>query len=232
MIIKKITFILIITFNILLFAQKLELLPSKSFEKKLTLTPNAQILDVRTVEEFKNGAIENSLNIDFNNKEEFNEYISYLDKTKPTFVYCFSGGRSAEAAKILSSIGFNQVFDLEGGYRDWISKKKPVGVESTYKGMTNQEFMALIKSEKPVLTIFSAKWCPPCIKLAPIISEIEKENTNLKVVKIDVDLEKDLCGRLGVDKYPAIVLFKDQKEAWSNVGFITKSSILENLKGK
>ncbi len=226
---KKILFIVFLHSFIFVKAQKIELLPPKSFEKKIISVPNPQILDVRTLEEFKNGAIENSLNADFNNQEEFKEYITYLDKSKPIFVYCFSGGRSAEASKILASNGFSTIYNLEGGYKDWLSKKKPVGAENIYKGMTNVDFMNLIKSDLPVLTVFSAKWCPPCKQLAPIINQIEVENKNIKVVKIDVDLEKDLCARLGVDKYPSIVLFKDQKEAWSNVGFIEKSKLIEAI---
>lgn len=229
---KKAISITLLFFSLLGFSQKVELLAPKNFEKKMLATPNAQILDVRTLDEFKNGAIDRALNADYNNLEEFNEYITYLDKSKPVFVYCFSGVRSAEACKLLSKNGFLQIYDLQGGYRDWLSKKKPVGIENAYKGMTNAQFMELIKSEKPVFTVFSAKWCPPCIKLAPVVDELEKENTNLKVVKIDVDLEKDLCSRLGVDRFPAIVLFKDQKEVWSNVGFIEKKQILEAIAGK
>lgn len=229
---KKLIFIVFLHTIAQSFAQKIELLASKNFEKKLASTPNAQLLDVRTLEEFKNGAIENSLNADYNNSEEFKEYVTYLDKTKPIFVYCFSGGRSTEASKILAANGFLQIYNLEGGYRDWLTKKKPVGTENVNKGMTNVDFMNLIKSDKPVLAVFSAKWCPPCKKLAPVIDQIEVENKNIKVVKIDVDIEKELCSRLGVDKYPAIVLFKDQKEAWSHVGFIDKAKLVTAIEGK
>lgn len=214
------------------FAQKIELLQPKQFEKKLLTIPNPQILDVRTLDEFRNGAIENAMHVDFNS-DEFKEKIQFLDNTKPILVYCFSGGRSALAAKELQKYGFKTIFDLQGGYRDWLSKKKPVGTENTYKGMSNAEFMNLIKSDLPVLTVFSAKWCPPCKKLAPIINEIEKENpNNLKVVRIDVDAEKDLCAKLGVDKFPSIVIFKDQKEFWSNVGFMDKTELMNKVAGK
>lgn len=229
---KRFVLYVLIFFCLETFSQKIELLQPKQFEKKIKDLPTAQILDVRTLDEFRNGAIENAMNVDFNS-EEFKENIQYLDKTKPVLIYCFSGGRSALAAKELSKNGFTTIYDLQGGYRDWLSKKKPVGTESSYKGMTNVEFMNLIKSDLPVLTIFTAKWCPPCKRLAPIIDQIEKENsTNVKVVRIDIDIEKDLCTKLGVDKFPSIVIFKEQKEYWSNIGFIEKAELVNKIYGK
>lgn len=226
---KNILKLFLLVFYIPVFSQKIELLAPKQFEKKIKDLPAAQILDVRTLDEFRNGAIENAMNADFNS-EEFNENIKFLDKTKPVLIYCFSGGRSTQAAKILSKNGFLNIYDLQGGYKDWLSKKKPVGTEDSYKGMTNLDFMNLIKADLPVLAVFSAKWCPPCKRLAPIIDQIEKENANtLKVIRIDVDLEKDLCSRLGVEKYPSLVIFKNQKEKWSNSGYIEKIEIIKQI---
>jgi len=75
------------------------------------------ILDVRTIEEYKEGHIENSLLIPLDNLEKEAE-INIKDKDTPIFVYCRSGNRSVSAAKILVSLGYKKVYNL-GGIIDW-----------------------------------------------------------------------------------------------------------------
>ncbi len=67
---------------------------------------NTQVLDVRTAGEYNSGHIKNALLADWNNKEQFEERIKYIDKNKPVYVYCLSGGRSAAAADRLKAAGF------------------------------------------------------------------------------------------------------------------------------
>ncbi len=76
------------------------------------------ILDVRTEGEVANGAIENSVNLDFY-AENFKEELSKLDKNKPYYVYCKSGGRSGNAMKMMKKMGFVEVYNLNGGYSNW-----------------------------------------------------------------------------------------------------------------
>ena len=79
---------------------------------------DVQLVDVRTPEEFNEGYIEGSQNIDFKSPT-FDADISKLDKTKPVILYCHSGGRSATCAKKLKDAGFKKIFDLEGGISKW-----------------------------------------------------------------------------------------------------------------
>ena len=79
---------------------------------------DVQLVDVRTPEEYKEGFIKNSQNIDFNSPT-FDEDISKLDKTKPVILYCKGGGRSAKCAEKLSKAGFIKIYDLEGGITQW-----------------------------------------------------------------------------------------------------------------
>ena len=91
-----------------------------SAEEMITLLEmdDVQLVDVRTPEEFKEGYIEKSQNIDFKSPT-FIEDISKLDKTKPVLVYCQSGGRSAKCAEKLKEAGFIKIYDLEGGISKW-----------------------------------------------------------------------------------------------------------------
>src|SRR5688572_17949871 len=68
-------------------------LNANEFETKLNTTPNAQLVDVRTPEEYNEGHLKGSININYQGNS-FAEEVAKLDKTKPTFVYCRSGGRS------------------------------------------------------------------------------------------------------------------------------------------
>jgi len=62
--------------------------------------------------------LKNAQNICVTNND-FQEKVKKLDKNKPVYVYCEKGGRSANAAKILTEMGFKKVYDLQGGITNW-----------------------------------------------------------------------------------------------------------------
>jgi len=76
------------------------------------------LIDLRTPEEFAAGSIEGAVNIDFlaNN---FTESIATLEKDKPVYIFCKSGGRSGQAKTIFVDQGFTEVYNLIGGYSQW-----------------------------------------------------------------------------------------------------------------
>ena len=102
-----------------------QVIAPNDFFSRLQSTPQAQLLDVRTPGEVALGMIPNCTNIDFND-ERFKDRIAELDKGKPVFVYCAKGGRSGMAAKMLTDMGFAEVYDLQGGFTQW----QDMGLES------------------------------------------------------------------------------------------------------
>jgi rhodanese-related sulfurtransferase len=96
-----------------------------SFESKLNSLQNEILIDVRTQEEYSEGHLSNAVLIDFWG-DDFKTQINKLDKSKPVFVYCQSGGRSAKAAQALLQEGFKQVHDLQGGMNAWVDANKKV----------------------------------------------------------------------------------------------------------
>lgn len=82
-------------------------------------------LDVRTAEEYAEGHIANTLNIDVLKDDFENNAKSILPKDKVIAVNCRSGKRSKNAARILVKNGF-KVIELDAGYNDWVSKGMPV----------------------------------------------------------------------------------------------------------
>ena len=78
---------------------------------------NAVLLDVRTPEEFAEGHLEGAVNMDWY-QPDFAEQLKALDQGEKVYVYCKKGGRSAEAAKLMDSLGYD-VIDLAGGFYAW-----------------------------------------------------------------------------------------------------------------
>ena len=99
-----------------------ELLEPKEFLAKFKATKDAQLLDVRTPEEVAEGALEAAQNINFYDSD-FKDKLSKLDKNKPVFVYCRSGGRSGKCAQMCKDMGFKEIYDMKGGWQNYSSQK-------------------------------------------------------------------------------------------------------------
>jgi rhodanese-related sulfurtransferase len=95
------------------------------FEVLIAKNQDLLLIDVRTVEEYSNGHLMNSVNIDYN-KDDFKDNLEKLDKSKAIAVYCAVGGRSGKAKKILSEMGFKEVYNLDGGIKAWQNKELPI----------------------------------------------------------------------------------------------------------
>jgi rhodanese-related sulfurtransferase len=98
--------------------ESIKLLDATSFSENIKKVPNAQILDVRTPQEFQLDHIMNATNADIL-ADTFSENIEKFDKKKPIFVYCKSGNRSKKATKKLSTLGFENIYELDGGFIEW-----------------------------------------------------------------------------------------------------------------
>ena len=83
------------------------------------------LLDVRTPTEYSNGHLISAVNINYYG-ENFDDEIDKLDKLKPIVVYCKSGGRSSKSALKLVEKGFEKIYNLKGGFDQWIFHGKKV----------------------------------------------------------------------------------------------------------
>jgi rhodanese-related sulfurtransferase len=92
---------------------------------KLRKQTNTVVLDVRTPKEFTAGHIPGATNIDWY-ASDFEKRVSGLDKSKTYLVHCAAGRRSASAAEKLSGLRFTNVYNLEGGMKEWEKAAKPV----------------------------------------------------------------------------------------------------------
>jgi rhodanese-related sulfurtransferase len=77
------------------------------------------IIDVRTEDEFESGKIPGALNIDIYKGQGFIYRVEELDKAKNFYVYCAAGVRSANACGVMQQLGFENVYNLLGGFSNW-----------------------------------------------------------------------------------------------------------------
>lgn len=83
------------------------------------------IIDIRTLGEFKAGHLESAIHIDFL-KEDFPDTIRKLPRDKPYLVHCQSGGRSSNSLKLWKTLGFTEIYHLDGGFLAWKKAGLPV----------------------------------------------------------------------------------------------------------
>jgi thioredoxin len=200
----------------------------KTYAEKLKTTENPQLLDVRTPEEFSTGHIENAENVNLNGNNFVTEANTY-DKSKPIFVYCKVGGRSAQAADKLAQMGFKEIYNLDGGIMKWdaAGNAKP---SDKIIGMCDQEYGELIKSSDKVLIDFNAKWCAPCKKMKPYIMKMQTEmKDKINIVQLDADENKTIVEQMKLDGLPTIIIYEKGKEVWRNVGFISEEELKKHL---
>lgn len=122
---KNLIYIITLLFAVTVSAQqKAALVPPAKFAQKIA-AEKGQVIDVRTPKEYKAGHIENAVNIHVYDKD-FEQRLDKLDKSKPVYVYCKAGGRSAEAVEIMQKKGFKKITELDGGMDAWAEAGKPV----------------------------------------------------------------------------------------------------------
>ena len=74
------------------------------------------LIDIRDQNSFNTEHMDNAINLNDDNIEKF---ILKADKKIPTIVYCYHGHSSQNAAQYLSSMGFTEVYSVDGGFEDW-----------------------------------------------------------------------------------------------------------------
>lgn len=84
----------------------------------------------------------------------------------------------------------------------------------------------VMESDRTVLLDFWAPWCMPCRMVGPILEEIAKERSDIKVGKINVDEEPELAGQFQVMSIPTLLVMKDGKIMNCSVGAKPKEEIL------
>ena len=125
------------------------LVSANDFNQMIRNDKSAIIIDVRTPEEFNKGHLRNSLNVNWFD-ENFDENLKIFNKNLPVFVYCLSGGRSSKANEKIQSLGFKNVYELDGGILEWRKNKLPEALlNNNYENsLTVDDFNVFIETKK------------------------------------------------------------------------------------
>lgn len=100
-------------------------LNAQQFSEALAAGEGYILLDVRTPGEFKSSRLEGAILMDFYDAD-FKEQLATLDPSKTVYVYCRSGNRSSQTGLLMQTMGFEEVYNLQGGIGAWQRKGYPV----------------------------------------------------------------------------------------------------------
>ena len=87
----------------------------------------------------------------------------------------------------------------------------------------------VMNSDRKVLLDFWAPWCGPCRMVVPIVEEIARERSDIKVGKINVDEQPELASQFGVMSIPTLVVMENGKIIQQISGARPKNGILGML---
>ncbi|MDD2793728.1 MAG: DUF953 domain-containing protein [Sediminibacterium sp.] len=201
-------------------------LGAAEFEQRMK-DPNVQILDVRTAAEYKNAHMKNALQANWMDKAQFEDRTQYLDKNRPVLLYCASGIRSAQAMEELAQKGFKQLYNLKGGIALWKMDNKPLIAQEAVAELSLAAFESMVKGTKVALVDIGAEWCPPCVKMEPVLQQLQKDLPNAyALIKVDGGNDATVMKALKFESLPTFIVFKDGKETWRKQGIVS----LEELK--
>lgn len=79
---------------------------------------------------------------------------------------------------------------------------------------TLEDFNATLDKagDKLVVVDFTATWCGPCQRIAPIFQKLADENPNVVFIKVDVDENEETAAAYGISAMPTFIFIKNKEK--------------------
>lgn len=156
------------------------------------------LLDVREPEEHALGSIEGAINISV---DELRKRLDEVPRGKKLVVFCRSGHRSYFASRILMQNGFNEVYNLSGGYMTYKNANQQQGNENAFAGESTHKDEQLQQNDQPKSAAPSGKiieadacglQCPgPIMRLKQEMDKLANGD-QLRITATDQGFAKDV----------------------------------------
>merc|ERR1712227_157607 len=79
-----------------------------------------------------------------------------------------------------------------------------------FAGANPEQIESTIDGDKLVCVDFFATWCPPCMRIAPVLVEMAHEmKDTVEFVKVDVDEMREFSMKQGIEAMPTFSFFKN-----------------------
>ncbi len=120
-------------------------------------------------------------------------------------------------------------------------KDKAVAEAAAVKELNAKDFKTLVYNtaaddlvylgDKPAIVDFTATWCGPCQKIAPILEELAVEHADdIVIYKVDIDKERDLAKAFNVSSIPAVLFIPGgSEEPVMTIGSRPKEKFVEQI---
>jgi thioredoxin-like negative regulator of GroEL len=92
--------------------------------------------------------------------------------------------------------------------------------------MTLDAYSAATTKSPLVLVDFGAQWCPPCVKMEPVLNVLLADaSLKFSFVKVDGGNDIDVMKAQQVDALPVFVIYKNGKEIWRKQGIVDQAEL-------
>ena len=98
------------------------------------------------------------------------------------------------------------------------------------KIITDANYESIVAEGLPVVLDFSATWCGPCKKIAPIIEKLAGEyEGHVNIGKCDVDDNDELTSKFGIRNVPTVLFIKNGEVVDKHVGAALEKEFVEKI---
>ena len=100
--------------------------------------------------------------------------------------------------------------------------------EKVFNYETNQDWK--FEGTKPCIIDFYADWCQPCKAVAPVLEELQKENSDITIYKINTEEQQELAAVFGIKSIPSLLFVPMDGEPQMAMGALPKESFESAIK--